>query len=171
VKDGRDLAFNLSTSADPVWLAAANKVAEQWSAIGVTVTVQNVGSTGLVRDVLEPRSFDVVLFAGVGEADPDPYPAWHSSQTGPTSGNLSQLDDDRIDAILEEGRAVANQPRRQELYVEFQALFAEQVPAIPLYVTTALYVQPASLRGVRAGLLDTPGARFWQVHEWYLKTR
>lgn len=170
-KDGRELAFTLTTSADPVWLAVAGRVAEQWKALGIRVTVDNVGSTGLVRDVLEPRSFEAALFAGIGDADPDPYPAWHSSQTGSKGGNLSQLSDDRVDRVLDEGRVVANQPRRRELYVEFQELFAQEVPSIPLYVSTALYVQPRSLRGVRAGLLDSPGARFKQVQEWHLRTR
>jgi peptide/nickel transport system substrate-binding protein len=66
---------------------------------------------------------------------------------------------------------MASQPRRKELYVEFQELFAQEVPAIPLYVSTAAYVQEAELQGVRVALLTEPGNRFWQVQEWFLRTR
>ncbi len=135
------------------------------------VTVDAVGATSLVRDLLEPHLYDAAVFAQVGEGDPDPYPNWHSSQTGATGGNLASYNDGRVDRILEEARLTATLPRRKELYANFQELFAQEVPALPLYVSTALYVQKPSLRGVRVGYLDNPGSRFWQVQEWYLKTR
>ena len=55
--------------------------------------------------------------------------------------------------ILEEARTLAPPTRRVELYREFQEIFAQEVPAIPLYVPTALYVQDASLSGVRIARL------------------
>ncbi len=146
-------------------------MAKRWSDLGVRVTVAAGGTTTLVRDLLEPRSYEAALFVRGGGPDPDPYPAWHSTQTGAKGGNLSSLSDERIDRILEEARLSAPPQRRLELYAQFQELFAQEVPAIPLYASTALYVQSASLRGVRVGLLDTAGARFWQVQEWYLRTR
>ena len=76
-----------------------------------------------------------------------------------------------MDAILEEGRSVAQPSRRRELYREFQAAFAETLPAIPLYVSTAQYVQRTALRGARPGRVARPGDRFWQVQEWHLNTR
>jgi peptide/nickel transport system substrate-binding protein len=171
VRGADQLGFTLATSTDPAQVAVAQEVANRWEAVGARVTVEAGGVTTLVRDLLEPRSYQAALFSLTNDADPDPYPAWHSSQASGKAGNLASLRDDRIDRILAEARLVATQPRRKDLYSEFQEVFAQEVPAIPLYVSTALYVQTASLRGVRTGLLTEPGARFWQVQEWYLRTR
>jgi peptide/nickel transport system substrate-binding protein len=170
-RGGDQLNFTLATSADPANVAVAQAIAKRWSAIGANVTVEAGGVTALVRDMLEPRSYQTALFSLTSDADPDPYGAWHSTQASGKAGNLASLRDDRIDRVLAEARLGASPSRRRELYGEFQELFAQEVPAIPLYVATALYVQPASMRGVRLGQLTDPGRRFWQVQEWHLKTR
>jgi peptide/nickel transport system substrate-binding protein len=84
--------------------------------------------------------------------------------------NISLLSDSRFDKLLEDARQTTDQARRADLYRQFQELFAQEVPAIPLYSSASLYVQPSSVKGIRAGYLDNPGARFWQVQDWYVKT-
>jgi peptide/nickel transport system substrate-binding protein len=170
-KGGQELTFTLVVNNDPVRVAVANIVAERWRGLGVAVTIETIGTTTLVRDYLTTRDFDAALFAHVEDADPDPYPAWHSTQTGPNRANLASFADSRVDRILEEARLLAPPPRRSQLYYEFQELFAQELPSLPLYVSTALYVQDASLQGVRVTSLASPAARFWQVQDWYLKTR
>ncbi len=165
------LSFTLATNNDPVRVAVAQALAERWKAIGVDAKVESGGATALVRDLLEPRSFQAALFAYQADADPDPYAAWHSSQTGPTGRNISLLSDPRFDSLLEEARATPNQARRADLYRQFQELFAQEVPALPLFSSTSLYVRETSLKGARPGYLESPGGRFWQVQDWYLKTR
>ena len=169
-KDGRELAFKLSTNNDPVRVAVANELVRRWSELGARVTLEVVGSTALIRDMLEPRGFEAALFAGPGGPEPDPYAAWHSSQGGPRGLNFASLRDNRFDRLADEWRT-ASPSRRTEVLNEFQELFAQEVPAIPLYAGKAFYVQSEALRGVRVGLLRGPGARFWQVQEWHLKTR
>jgi peptide/nickel transport system substrate-binding protein len=112
-----------------------------------------------------------VLFAQVVHDDPDPYLTWHSSQAGPRGANVASLHDERIDETLETAREADTDELRSELYAKFQALFAQEVPALPLYTSTALYVQRKAVRGAHPGYLDNPGSRFWQVHEWYVRTR
>jgi len=169
-KDGTALAFALTTGPDPVRVAVAERVAEAWNAIGASVTIESSGLTELVRDTIEQRAYQALLFVDVAGQDPDPYDTWHSSNRGGQGGNLAQYSDVRVDAILFEART---EPltQRDALYEEFQEIFAQEVPAIPLYVSRALYVQDTDLSGVRLGQLAEPGDRFWQVQEWFLKTR
>jgi peptide/nickel transport system substrate-binding protein len=169
-KDGTALAFALTTGPDPVRVAVAERVAEAWNAIGASVTIESSGLTELVRDTIEQRAYQALLFVDVAGQDPDPYDTWHSSNRGGQGGNLAQYSDVRVDAILSEART---EPltQRDALYEEFQEIFAQEVPAIPLYVSRALYVQDTDLSGVRLGQLAEPGDRFWQVQEWFLKTR
>jgi peptide/nickel transport system substrate-binding protein len=171
VRNGVPLSFTLVTNSDPVRVVVAQTVAKAWEAIGARVTVEAGGTTNLVRDLLEPRNYQVALFAQVADADPDPYLAWHSSQGSGKGGNIGSLSDDRIDKLLLDARGNVTQPRRKELYGQFQELFAQEVPAIPLYASAGTYVQSAVLQGVRVRFVASPADRFWQVQEWHLKTR
>ena len=164
------LAFTLTTGPDPVRIAVSQRVADAWNALGASVTVESSGLTTLVRDTIEQRDFEALLFVDAGRPDPDPYDTWHSHSRDGQGGNLAQFSHAGVDALLVEARASA-MPRREALYDEFQELFAQEVPSIPLYVSRALYVQDANLSGVRVGQLADPGNRFWQVQEWFLKTR
>jgi peptide/nickel transport system substrate-binding protein len=168
---GQPLAFSITTSSDPVQTEVAKRVAADWNELGASVTVKVSGLTPLVRDLIEQRDYEAVLFVDAAEADPDPYRAWHSDGRGGRGDNLSLWSNTRVDALLKEARTLAPPTRREELYREFQEVFAQEVPAIPLYVPTVIYVQDASLSGVRIGRLVQPGDRFWQVQEWFLKTR
>jgi peptide/nickel transport system substrate-binding protein len=170
-RSGQTLAFSITTSSDPVQSDVAKRVAADWNALGARVTVELSGLTPLVRDLIEQRDYEAVVFVDPSEPDPDPYDAWHSSGQGGRGDNLSLWSNARVDTILQEAHTVAPPTRRTELYREFQEIFAQEVPAIPLYVPTVLYVQDASISGVRIARLAQPGDRFWQVQEWFLKTR
>jgi len=154
VRNGFPLSFTLVTNSDPVRVAVAQAVAKAWEATGARVTVEAGGTTNLVRDLLEPRSYQVALFAQVAAADPDPYLAWHSSQGSGKGGNIGLLSDDRFDKLLVDARGNVPQARRKELYGQFQELFAQEVPAIPLYASSGTYIQSATLQGVRVRLCD-----------------
>ncbi len=170
-RGGVSLSFQLVTDSDPVRVAVAQEVVKSWQALGIEVTLESVGSTKLVRDLLEPRRFEALLFALTGGPDPDPYSTWHRSAISAEGDNLAMLTNITIDALLEEGRAALSLDRREELYIEFQELFAEGVPSIPIYTSSMIYVQTSSLGGVRIGFMQNAGARFGQAHEWYLETR
>jgi peptide/nickel transport system substrate-binding protein len=171
MRGGAELAFSLVTNSDPLRVALAQAVANAWNALGIKVTVEARGATALVRDFLEPRSYQAALFTTSAEPDPDPYDAWHSSQAFGKDGNLSSFDDARVDKLLAEGRGNARQMQRRDLYAQFQELFAQEVPSIPLYASYGVYVQSATVQGLRLRVVSSPGDRFWQVQEWHLKTR
>jgi peptide/nickel transport system substrate-binding protein len=169
-RDGVTLGFTITVNPDPVRVAVAEQLAAAWNRLGLNVSVSAVGVTDLVRNRLEPRDYEATIWSHSASIDPDPYEEWHSSGASGEGANLSAFTEPRVDAILEEART-ATQPRRKELYGEFQELFAQELPAIPLYVSTAAYVQQSALQGVRVALVTAPGDRFWQVQEWYLRTK
>jgi peptide/nickel transport system substrate-binding protein len=169
-RGGQTLAFSITASSDPVQSEVAKRVAADWNALGARVTVKLSGLTPLVRDLIEQRDYEAILFVDPSEPDPDPYDAWHSSGQGGRGNNLSLWSNARVDSILKEAHTTGPPTRRTDLYREFQEIFAQEVPAIPLYVPTVLYVQNASISGVRIARLAQPGDRFWQVQEWFLKT-
>jgi len=160
------LQFSLVTNNDPERLAVAQAVLQRWTALGARVTVIPSGTTALLRDLLQPRAYEAALYGDVAGPDPDPFPRWHSTQTGPRGSNLTNLTDPRFDRLVDEARGPVAPSKGKELYAQFQELFAQDVPALPLYTPTAVYVQTAALNGVNVGLLMDSGSRFWQINEW-----
>ncbi len=169
-RNGAKLAFELTTTPDTFDVMVANELAAQWKQVGVTATVQVKGSTTIVRDVLGPRAFDALLFEQPSAPDPDPYPYWHSGEATPAGFNLASFEDNRVDQLLTQARSTPQIVRREDLYRQFQELFAQEVPSLPLYSSTALYAQRL-VRDARQGLITQPGDRFWQVQQWHVKTK
>jgi len=73
--------------------------------------------------------FDIFVGFGIIPTDPDQYPIWHSTQPG----NLTGINNPRIDQLLEKGRTTLDQTERKGIYYEFQQALSEEAPAVFLY--------------------------------------
>ncbi len=168
-KGGQNLLLTVATTDDPLRSAIAEMVAQNWRQLGIQVDVMVEGSTTFVQDLLLPRAFDVALFAVDPGADPDPYPFWHSSQVGEGGQNLAGFANQEADRLLEEARTTTDVDERVALYSRFDDLFRELSPAITLFVPQYQYIVKRDVRGVEDNVLFSPGARFHDVHLWYVK--
>jgi peptide/nickel transport system substrate-binding protein len=167
-KEGRALGFTLLTSNDSYHLAMAKAVAEQWGAIGVTVTVKSAPM--LLTNFLAPRSYEAVLIDLSLTGDPDPYPFWHETQAS-GGQNFSGYKDRDMSELLEQARRTNDQNARFKFYQRFQQMFADNVPAILLYQPVFTFAVDERVRGVQIGPLQTPSDRFRNVTDWYVVTR
>jgi len=167
-KDGQMLGFTLLTSNDPAHTAMAQAIAEQWAAIGVTVTVKPAPM--LVTNYLAPRSFEAVLIDLSMAGDPDPYPFWHETQAagGQNYGGYKNRD---MSEILEQARRANDRNARAQLYQRFQQMFMDDVPAILLHQPVYTFAADERVGGVQIGPLEYPSDRFRTVADWYIVTR
>ena len=170
-KQGTRLAFSLSTANDAASVALAEQLARQWRLAGAEVTVLPRDGATYIDDVLLARDFEAAIAEIDYGYDPDPYPFWHSTQAQPPGRNIAGWGDPLMDDALERARQATDVERRMELYADFSERFAEQVPSVLLYHPSWTYVQADALKGFEGSLLFTPAARFYNVHEWYLRTR
>ena len=60
---------------------------------------------------------------------------------------------------------------RVALYREFQQLFMQELPALPLYVPVYTYALDARVNGGQIGPLMRTGDRFLTVPDWYVLQR
>ena len=124
-----------------------------WAKSGEYVTqVTAIGPLGL--EYLDPG------------ADPDPYPAWHSSQTINNGRNIAGYTSNDADKLVEEARRSFDIANRKSLYSQFQALFLLDAPSIPLYVPLDTYFVRGKVSGVDPGVLFSPASRFRNVYQW-----
>ena len=170
-KGGTKLGFSLLTNSDKVRVAVAEGVVRQLRKAGIAVELSSSGFSSLLQGYLLPRKYEGILYGWDTGYDPDGYPAWHSSQIGEDGFNLAGFSNGRADELLEQARQTTDEVERKELYGEFQALFAEEVPSLLLYYPIYTYVIDETVNGVRLGVLFEPSSRFSNVTEWYMKTK
>ena len=170
-KDGNRFRFSLMTNNDKTRISVGEEVVRQLRQVGIKAEFTAGGPTGLMREYVIPRRFDAVLYGWDNGYDPDAYAAWHSSQIKENGLNLASYSNEKMDRILEKARQAPNLEERKLLYKDFQAIFAEEMPSLPLYYPTFTYVQDDSVRGFEPDLLFEPSSRFYNIKDWYVNTK
>jgi len=161
-----ELRFSLMTDQDPLRGAIADAISESLLQVGIEAVVVREASNSLVTDFLIPREYQAAIFGWDPGADPDPYPAWHSSQAIGDGRNLAAYTSDEADAIMEAARQTTAQDDRRDLYAQFQELFVQDVPSVPLYFPVYTYFVSSEVTNVEPGVLFTLASRLANVHEW-----
>lgn len=171
-KDGQPLTFTLVHPNDETHTLIAQAIQSDWALIGVKIELQSVGYDSLVNDFLAPRNYQAAL-ADLNTArtpDPDPYLFWHQSEA--TGGqNYSQWDNRTASEFLETARVSADFAERARLYRNFQVVFAEDMPSLPLYYPVYSYGVDVQVQGVQVAPLYDTSDRLALIDEWYLVTR
>ncbi len=115
------------TVTDRRLLAYAQEIKNSWSEhldLEVSISIENS---------IDQDNYDVAIaYAGI-PVDPDQYTYWHSTQT---NGNITHLNNSRIDKLLEEGRQLFDPIERKQTYLDFQRYLLEESPAIFLSYPT-----------------------------------
>ncbi len=171
-KDGKSLELTLVHPDDARHTQIAQLIQENWAKIGVKVNLEALPYDQLVNERLTPRTYQAALvdLNLMGMPDPDPYPFWHQSEA--TSGqNYTQWDNRTASEYLEQARTNTDFATRTRLYRNFQVIFAQELPALPLYYPVYTYGVAQQVLGVQMPPLFDASDRFSTISDWYLVTR
>lgn len=150
------LRLTLKTSSTLEYNRLQGAVIQQnLRAVGVDLEVLTSEFATLFADVLRGNFQVYALQWTAGSlADPDILRrVFHSQQIPPAGFNRGYFNDPRVDALLDEATASADEARRLELFQEVQRLIAREVPYISLWNKTNVIVAQKSLTGVQADAL------------------
>ncbi len=172
MKDGQALKLNVVTTKNNDFEKSLEILSSQWRELGVTVTTNivdpNDPSQDVVRDILQPRQYDVLLYQLTIGGDPDVYAYWHSSQA--TTGlNFSNYKNAIADDALVSARARVETDLRNAKYINFANQWLSDAPAIGLYQATMQYVHTKSIHALPKDFILVSSAdrygdvRFWSV--------
>lgn len=172
-KDSRPLQLTITTTKNKSYQAAAAELAKQWEALGVKVTVSSIDaaniSTQFVQNVLQQRSYDVLVYELAIGADPDVYAYWHSSQGGANVGgyNFTNYSNKNADAALASARSRVDLALRNAKYAAFAKQWTEDAPALGLYQPVLEYVVNKNNIAIEANTkLILPSDRYYNVLDW-----
>ncbi len=171
-KEGQPLQLTLLYPDDELHASIAASIQRDWAAIGVGVRLEALPYDQLIADRLANRTYQAALvdINLARSPDPDPYPFWHQSEA--TGGqNYTTWNNRAASEYLEQARINPDPEERRRLYRNFQVVFAEELPALPLYYPVYNYGVSKQVQGVQVPPLFDPSDRFNTLNQWYLVTR
>lgn len=171
-KENLEFSFSLVHPSDDYHTLIAQSIRSDWQKIGIQVELIPVPYDSLILDYLEPLTYEAALIDlnYSRSPDPDPYPFW--DQTQQSGGqNYSQWENRIASQYLEEARISRDLDERSKLYRNFQAIFTDELPALPLFYPIYNYSISNIIQGVGVGPMFDSNDRFWNVGEWYLITQ
>lgn len=166
------LSFTLVYPDDDLHRQVAEQIQQDWGKINVLLNLEAVSYDTLVDHILPDREYEAALVdLNLSEIpDPDPYPFWDQTQIS-SGQNYTQWNNRTISQYLETARVEIDRSERARLYKNFQILFMEELPALPLYTPVYNYPVSQKVSGVSIGPIYKPSDRFLNVSDWYMVSR
>jgi peptide/nickel transport system substrate-binding protein len=169
-KEGTAFKFEMVYPDQGAFPDIAKEIQQNWKDLGVDVALKGVAYSDLVKNYLQPRTYDAALvdLNFSRSPDPDPYPFWHQTQI--TGGqNYAKWDDRQASEYLEQARITTDLGERAKRYRNFQVRFTSEMPALPLYYPVYTYGVDAQVKGVRMGPLFDASDRFSIITSWFFE--
>jgi peptide/nickel transport system substrate-binding protein len=166
------LSFTMLYPDDDTHKAVALAIQADWAVLGVEVKLQAMPYDQLVNENLKQLTYQAALIDLnlARSPDPDPYPFWDQAQA--TGGqNYSQWDNRMASEYLEQARVTTDMTERNRLYRNFQVIFNNELPALPLYYPVYTYGVDKAVQGVSVGPLFDSSDRFATILDWYLAAK
>ena len=170
-RDGERMSFTLLTYAGFDEYQNAQQIIQSMLAeVGIEVELDVLEYTTLQGMWGDPdddpmgRAMEVQEWPHPFEMDPDVYGELHSSNFPPNGDNYMYFEDEEVDRLIDEGRAIAELEDRIPSYHELDQRRLETLPCLPLYcaVDARLLHNRVQSTNEENPLDDTPSMRWWE---------
>ena len=153
--DGEPLRLELSTTAGNRTRELVEQVLQsQWRKIGIDVRIRNEPARVFFGQTVTQRAYGAMaMFAWISAPESVPRTTLHSDHI-PTAENnwagqnYTGFSNPEMDKLLEDIAVELDRDKRAALWRRLQAIYAEELPAIPLYFRANPYVLPKWLTGL-----------------------
>ncbi|MFN8926014.1 MAG: peptide ABC transporter substrate-binding protein [Rhodospirillales bacterium] len=170
---GRRLSFEFQTTAGNTSRETVQQVLQaQWKEIGVEVVIKNEPARVFFGQTMRERKFTgLAMFAWISSPDSPPRTILHSSQV-PTAENgwggqnYMNYQSARMDKALDDLDVTCDAGPRRAAWAEFQKIYAEEVPVLPLFFRVEPYAIPKTLSGLQPRghqFSSTMGVEDWRM--------
>ena len=126
----------------------------QWREIGIDVRLKNQPARVLFGDSLTHRQFDMAMFAWISAPENVPRSVLRSDEIPDAQNhfageNFPGFRNAEADRLIDEIEVELDRQKRAALWHRLETLYAEELPALPLYFRADAFVLPPWLEGVR----------------------
>lgn len=163
--DGAPIAFTIQVPGnEPTWIRAAELLVEQWAAVGLRATVEQV-DPGTIGGLFRSREFDTYINGAPTHGVADPTQFIMSQESG-YLWNLPEVAYPEMADLIDQWRATDTIEGRTDKLYEMEQLFDSQPTSIPLYYPEG----PMAYRAdAYDGWVESPA--YGLFHKWSLLPR
>jgi peptide/nickel transport system substrate-binding protein len=153
--EGQTLSLELMTTAGNRTRELVEQVLQsQWRRIGVDIRIKNEPARVLFGETVPHRRFDLAMYAWISAPESVPRSILHSSEVPDASNgfagqNASGFKSAEMDRLIDALEGELDRDKRKALWTEAQRLYATELPSLPLYFRSDVFILPKWLSGVR----------------------
>jgi peptide/nickel transport system substrate-binding protein len=168
---GDKLALELVTTAGNRSRELVAQVLQaQWRKLGVDLRIKTEPPRVMFGETVTKRKFPhMAMFAWYSAPENVPHSTLHSDAIPKAANswsgqNYTGYANPRMDKLIEAIETELDRSRRKALWHDLQALYAEDLPALPLYFKADAYILPKGLKGLEPTGHQDPSP-YW-VENW-----
>ncbi|TNE30263.1 MAG: peptide ABC transporter substrate-binding protein [Alphaproteobacteria bacterium] len=168
---GEKLQFQLMTTAgNRSRELVQQSIQSDWGKIGVQAVLKNETARVLFGETTRMRKFeDGVMYAWMSAPKNIPRTTLHSTMIPSAENNYAGQNypgfkNTEADQVLDDLERVCEPDKNTALWKRIQAIYADELPALPLYYRANSYIVPKWLKGIRPTGHQDPST-LW-VEEW-----
>ncbi len=159
-RGGRELEFDLLVSAGSTAGRQINEIfAAELARAGIKANVRTLEWAAFVERVDSGNYEAASLAWAASDANPDPFPYWHSSQFPPAGANVAFYRNATADRLMEEARAELDAEKRREIYHRLHRVFRDDPPVVFVVNSSQKYAFRTRVKGIATSPLGLYG--FW----------
>ena len=153
--EGQALSLELMTTAGNRTRELVEEVLQsQWRQIGVDIRIKNEPARVLFGETMPHRRFDMAMYAWISAPEDVPRSTLHSSEVpdaanGFAGQNTSGFKNAEMDRLIDALEIEIDPSKRKALWTEAQHLYASELPSLPLFFRSDVFILPKWLGGVR----------------------
>jgi len=154
--DGRPLRLQLMTTAGNRTRELVEQVLQsQWRELGIDVRIRNEPARVFFGETVTRRKFPAMaMYAWLSSPARVPRGQLHSTmiptpENGWAGQNYPGFRSALMDRTLDDVETVCEPAENRHLWHQLQGIYAEELPALPLYFRAEPHIMPKWLRGVR----------------------
>jgi peptide/nickel transport system substrate-binding protein len=151
---GEPLTLELATTSGDRTRALVEEVLQsEWREVGIDVRLRNEPPRVLFGDSLVHRRFEMAMFAWISAPENVPRSMLYSNEIPSAANHFSGenfpgFHDAEADRLIDAIEVDLDRKSRAKLWQQLEALYAEELPDLPLYFRAEAYVLPRWLEGV-----------------------
>jgi peptide/nickel transport system substrate-binding protein len=159
-RNGREFEFDLLSSAGSTIGGQIDEVfSGELARAGIRAHVRPLEWSAFVERV-DSGDYEAASLAwAASDANPDPFPFWHSSQFPPHGVNNAFYSNPVADRLMEEARRELDPAKRREIYHRLHRIFRDDPPVVFVVNASQKYAFRRRVRGLVTSPLGLYG--FW----------
>jgi peptide/nickel transport system substrate-binding protein len=144
----------MTTAGDRTRELVQQVLQSQWKRAGIDVHIRNQPARVFFGDTVSRRRFSAMaMFAWISAPESVPRTTLHSNEVptaenGWAGQNYGGFRNAEVDALIDAIEVELDEGKRRTLWHRLQAIYAEELPALPLFFRANPFVLPRWLQGV-----------------------